>query len=68
MGATVTALLALSPRWLSGQLTGSVREFGPIGVTFVLAGWLLIFSTLVIPGIVAGAWLVAHRAAKEALA
>ena len=65
VGIALTGLLALSPVLLSGQLTASVREFGPIGVTFVLATWLLIFSALVVAGTVAGAAFVAHRERTE---
>jgi hypothetical protein len=35
-----------------------VREFGLIGVTFVLAGWQLLFSTVVLAGTLGGAALV----------
>jgi membrane protein len=65
VGIGLTGLLALSPLLLSGQLTSSVREFGPIGVTFVLATWLLIFSAIVVAGTVAGAEVVTHRAASK---
>jgi membrane protein len=61
IAAALTALVAISPVLLSGQVTTSVREFGPIGVTFVLAGWLLGFSVLVVAGALGGAALVTRR-------
>jgi membrane protein len=61
IAAGATGLLALSPVLVSGQVTSSVREFGAIGVTFVLATWLLILSTLVVIGAVAGAAITVHR-------
>jgi uncharacterized BrkB/YihY/UPF0761 family membrane protein len=57
----VTGLLLLTPWVISGQVTSSDREFGPIGVTLVLASWLLIFSMLVVAGTVAGATTVSRR-------
>jgi membrane protein len=54
-------LPALSPELVSGQLTASVREFGAIGVTFVLATWLLILSSLVVIGTVGGAAIASHH-------
>jgi membrane protein len=55
IAAGATGLLALSPVLVSGQVTSSVREFGAIGVSFVLATWLLILSALVVTGALAGA-------------
>jgi deazaflavin-dependent oxidoreductase (nitroreductase family) len=43
----------------------STREFGPIGVTFVLASWRLILSMLVVVGTVSGAAIVTHREASR---
>jgi hypothetical protein len=43
-----------------------VRECGPIGVTFVPAGWLLGFSALVVAGAVGSAALVARRTQSTA--
>ncbi|MGB0095729.1 MAG: hypothetical protein WBP81_24710 [Solirubrobacteraceae bacterium] len=54
-------LLVLSPWLISGQVTGSVHEFGPIGTTFVLDTWLLILSTLVVAGTISGAAIVSRR-------
>ncbi len=39
IGAGVTLLLLLTPWAFSGQITSTVREFGLIGVTVVLATW-----------------------------
>lgn len=69
-GATIiatgmTVLLVLSPWVVSGQVTSSTHEFGPIGVTFVLASWLLVLSILVVAGTVAGAAIVTHREASR---
>jgi membrane protein len=57
----VTALLVISPWYVSGQLTGTVHQFGPIGITFVLAGWQLLFSTVVLAGTLAGAAAANHH-------
>ena len=57
----VSGLLVISPWWVSNQITSSVREFGAIGVTFVLAAWQLVLSTLVLAGTLAGAVIVNHR-------
>jgi membrane protein len=56
-----SGLLAVSPVLVSGQLTTSVREFGAIGVTFVLATWLLVLSALVVTGAVIGAEFTLYR-------
>jgi membrane protein len=65
-GAAITAigltlLLVISPWYVSGQTTATVHQFGPIGVTFVLAGWQLLFSIVVLAGTLAGAAAVSHR-------
>jgi membrane protein len=57
----LTLLLVVAPALISSQVTGSVHQFGPIGVTFALASWLLAFSTLVVAGTVSGAAIVTHR-------
>jgi hypothetical protein len=62
IAAGVTLLLALTPFAFSGQLTSSVREFGLIGVTFVLATWQLVLSVIVLGGAAVGAAIVSHRA------
>jgi membrane protein len=56
----VTLLLVLTPLGFSGQITSSVREFGPIGVTFVLATWQLVLSVLIVGGAAIGAGIVSH--------
>lgn len=65
-GAAITAigltvLLVISPWYVSGQTTATVHQYGLIGVTFVLAGWQLLFSTVILAGTLAGAALVSHR-------
>jgi hypothetical protein len=37
----LTLLLVPTPVLISSQVSGSVHQFGPIGVTFALASWLL---------------------------
>jgi membrane protein len=64
IAAGVTLLLILTPWAFSGQITSSVREFGPIGVTFVLATWQLALSVLVIGGAAAGAGIVTSRGGR----
>jgi hypothetical protein len=49
---------------VSDQLAASVREFGPIGVTFVLATWLLVLGPLVVIGSVGGAAIASSRHLK----
>jgi hypothetical protein len=55
-----SGLLALSSVLVSAQLTASVRQFGAIGVTFVLATWLLVLSALIVTGAVIGAEIALH--------
>jgi membrane protein len=60
-GAALTVVLATTPWWVSSQVTSTVHQFGPIGVTFVLAVWQLVLSTIVLAGTLTGAAIVHHR-------
>lgn len=62
IAAGVTLLLLITPSAFSGQITSSVREFGLIGVTFVLAIWQLALSVLILGGASPGAAISSHRA------
>ena len=61
IAAGVTLLLMLTPWAFSGQITSSVRQFGLIGVTFVLATWQLVLSVLIVGGAAIGAEIISHR-------
>jgi membrane protein len=63
IAGAITGMLVVTPWLISGQVTSSVREFGPIGVTLVVATWLLIVSTLVVTGALAGAVIASNRTA-----
>ena len=57
----VTLLLIAAPWFVSGQITSSVREFGLIGITFVIATCQLILSIVVLDGPTAGATIIHQR-------
>lgn len=59
--AALTVVLVITPWWVSRQMTSTVHQFGPIGVTFVLAVWQLVLSTIVLAGTLTGATIVHHN-------
>jgi membrane protein len=59
-GVALTVVLATTPWWVSSQVTSTVHQFGLIGVTFVLAVWQLVLSTIVLAGTLTGAAIVHH--------